>query len=291
MNPHDSPTPVVDALLAWELFDARHEYAIDAPTWRRQRPLSPPSPFAVARRLLRYELRHHRRTPELLAFELALPLALLGILGTLLAGESFGPLDATYNERFVPHMVALGIATTCLAGTGIVAAYRRLNGDFKRLRGTPAPNASVLAALAAEALITAVLVATALAVCGRWWFGIDLPRPLPYTLTVAIGAASLTAVGIAVSTFVTRAEAAPALTNLVLWPMAFIAGAFVYVPPDSWIDRVGSLTPLRHLQESTVAASTGAGTRWGSLAVIALWGIAGVVVTALRLRPGRSSGD
>ena len=55
--------------------------------------------------------------------------------------------------------------------------------------------------------------------------------------------------------------------------------------PD-WMDGIASVFPVKPLFDSLLAAfdpaATGIGVAWGDLAVVALWGAAGVVL-ALRL--------
>ena len=229
-----------------------------------------------------YELRLHGRIRALLGLELALPLALLGILGTLLHDMDEVPEAGAFVEIFVPNMVAVGLATTCFAGLGIAAAYLRITGVVKRLRGTPVPGWVPITALGLQSVAVGFAVATALALGGWWWLDVTPPAAAPFLLAVLVGAAAFVALGVAASTFVTRVEAAPAVTNLVLWPMAFVSGTFAYVEQGTVLHRIGTFLPLRHLQDATVAAFHGRGVEWGGLVVVAVWGLVGVVVAGLR---------
>ncbi len=107
-----------------------------------------------------------------------------------------------------------------------LASAREL-GTLKRIRGTPLSTwiyvtawigATILVGLSATALMFIVSVAA---------FGVHIyPHLLPAAVVTAVlGSASLCAVGIAVSTFVQRADTAPAIANLTLFPLLFLSGS------------------------------------------------------------------
>ncbi|HKE74086.1 MAG TPA: ABC transporter permease [Acidimicrobiales bacterium] len=246
-----------------------------------------PSPAHLLRRQIRYELRAHWRSRSLVALELALPLALLLIMGSLLRNAPGGPLGDRYPDVFVPNMVALGLVTTCFAGLGIEAAYLRLTGAGKRLRGTPLPGWVPLTALVAQSLVVGTLAAVLLALAGALVLGVALPAAAPFLVATAVGGTSFAALGVLVSTLVPRVESAPAVTNLVLWPLAVLSGVFTAVPTGSLMYRIAMVLPLRHLMDAMNDAFGGRGFEWGGLAVVAAWGVGAATLTAAR-RPGRT---
>ena len=144
----------------------------------------------------------------------------------------------------------------------------------------------VLAGLALEAAALGVAVSLLVVACGRWWFGVALPAPLPFVALLVVAAPSLAALGVAVATFVRRPENGPAATNLLLWPVAFISGTFTFVPEGSVLDRIAQVMPVRHLNQAALAATRpgGATVAWGALAVVAVWGLIGAAVAARRFR-------
>lgn len=251
-------------------------------------PTTDPSPSAV--RLLvhqiRYELRAHRRNPVLIGFTVAMPLAFLGIFGLLLGDETVGPLALQYREFFVPNVVVLALLSTCFAALGIALAVRRGTGELKRVRGTPLPPWIVLAALGGQAAAMGAVVATAVVACGRWWFGVEVPAAGPFLVFLLVATPSLSALGVAVATFVRRPENGPAATNLLLWPVAFISGTFTWVPEGSVLHRLAQLFPVRHLNEVALAATHPGGARVAatSLAIVAVWGLIGVAIAVRRFR-------
>ncbi len=120
---------------------------------------------------------------------------------------------------------------------------------------------------------------------GRLLYGVEIPWDhLPaVVVTLAIGAASFCALGVALTTIIPSEEAAPAITNVVIFPLYFLSG--VLIPeteiPDGVLN-VSNIFPIRHFFEAFFAswnpATAGAGFEWGHLAVVAAWGVFGLVV-------------
>jgi ABC-2 type transport system permease protein len=77
------------------------------------------------------------------------------------------------------------------------------------------------------------------------------------------------------------------VTNATVLPLYFLSGIFI---PQTEIPQgvlnVASVFPIRHFFLALLAAfdpfTTGAGFEWGHLAVVAAWGVAGLVI-ALRV--------
>jgi ABC-2 type transport system permease protein len=121
------------------------------------------------------------------------------------------------------------------------------------------------------------------------FYDVELPTTtLPaVALTLVLGAAAFSALGIAVVAVIPNADAAPAVVNVSILPLLFISD--VFIPPGAdtpeWVLRVGDLFPVKHLSIALQGAfnpfESGAGFEWGHLAIVAAWGIAAFAV-ALR---------
>lgn len=235
---------------------------------------------------LRYEGRIALRNPSFLGFTIALPLAFLGIFGTILGDITLEPISLAYREFFVPNVVVLALLSACFASLGITLAIRRATGELKRVRGTPLPPWIVLAALAAQAAILGALVSSIVLITARLWWGIALPDPVPFAVLLAVTTPSLAALGTAVATFIRRPENAPAATNLLLWPVAFISGTFIPVPEGSPLHQLAQLLPVQHLNDAAIATMhpDGAQIPWTALAVVATWGTVGAAMAIARFR-------
>src|SRR5205085_11392059 len=108
-------------------------------------------------------------------------------------------------------------------------------------------------------------------------------RTLPaFLITLLVGAASYAALGLAITTIIPNADASPAIVNASILPILFLSDIFIPVNnAPAWVDVVGKIFPVRHFADAMQAAffsPTGSGFRWTDLAVIALWGLFGVVI-------------
>jgi ABC-2 type transport system permease protein len=126
-------------------------------------------------------------------------------------------------------------------------------------------------------------------VIGALVYGVTIPTDtLPAMLvTLAVGAFSFSCLGFALAAAIPTAEAAPAVTNATVLPLYFLSG--VFIPEDELPNGVLNFAdafPIRHFFEAMFTAwsphTTGAGFEWGDLAVVAAWGLVGLVV-AVRL--------
>ncbi len=104
-----------------------------------------------------------------------------------------------------------------------------------------------------------------------------------------MGSAAFCCLGFAVSSLIPNEDAAPAVINAIVLPLYFISG--VFFPTDdapAWLNNLASVFPIKHLAEALLNAfepsTTGAGIEWVDLAVVAAWGLAGLVVAALSFR-------
>src|SRR5205085_6748261 len=120
---------------------------------------------------------------------------------------------------------------------------------------------------------------------GRLFYSASLSaRTLPaFLVTILVGAASFAALGLAVTTIIPNADAAPAIVNASILPILFLSDIFIPLTPNTpqWVNVISNIFPVRHFAEAMQAAffsPTGSGFQWTDLAVIALWGLFGVVI-------------
>ena len=113
-------------------------------------------------------------------------------------------------------------------------------------------------------------------------------RTLPAVLlTVVVGVFCFAALGLAAVSIAPTPGATQALTNGGLILLAFISDIFIVQLPD-WLDSVGWVFPLKHFVNAVADGFNpfleGSGIYWDHLAVMAAWGIGGVVVALLLFR-------
>jgi ABC-2 type transport system permease protein len=77
-------------------------------------------------------------------------------------------------------------------------------------------------------------------------------------------------------------NSAPPIANVIVLPLEFISG--IFVPSDQipgWMQSVADVFPLAPLFDALLTAfnpaTEGAGIAWGDLAVVAAWGVAGLI--------------
>jgi len=101
-------------------------------------------------------------------------------------------------------------------------------------------------------------------------------------LLLLIGAATFSALGLAVAAVTPSANAAPAVANFVILPLAFISG--IFFPLDDapeWLQTVAGLLPLEPLVSSTVESfnpTIDPGFPWLDIAKLTVWGAIGLMV-------------
>ena len=248
------------------------------------------SDLAVAWLWLKGRLRLMTRTPRATFFTFVFPLILLVLLDSLGGGDVSVPGGkVAYGQYITPAIAifALTAATYSFVIFGVATA--REQGTFKRVRGTPLPMwvflgswvaATVLAALASVALMFVVAVPA---------FGVDVRfELLPAAIvTLVLGGLTFTALGFAAASFVRRAETAPIVANLTLFPLLFISGVFYSVQGEpQWLRRIALAFPLYHLVHAFTACfspfTTGSGFSGRDLSSLLAWGVVGTFVAVRR---------
>jgi ABC-2 type transport system permease protein len=235
---------------------------------------------------VRYEQKAFWRNPAAAFFTFAFPLVFL-VIFTALLGNDTSTLptgrevsNATY---YTGSILAFSVITATYTNLAMSVTFSRDEGILKRIRGTPLPPwAYLLARVLNSAVITAILIVIVL-VFGRIFYDIALPggRSLAFIVTMVVGGASFCALGLALTGFIPNADAAPAVVNASILPLLFLSGVFIPIDDGpAWIRTMANLFPVRHFLVASLAAFLGPGSGWrvGDLAVVALWGVAGLLI-------------
>ncbi len=243
----------------------------------------------MAWRQYRLERRMFWRNPSAAFFNFILPLLFLFLLGAILAGDQ----DAL--DVIVPGIAGMSVMSTTFSALAMNLTFLREQGVLKRMRGTPLPSGSYLAALGASAVTNAAIQVLIVVVAGRLLFGIPWPLDvLELVVFVAAGVACLASLGVAYSHVIPNFDSAPAFVNVVFLPVIFISGVF-YDAEDApaFLRDIARALPLTHVIDGLSGAMvTGASLadNAGSLGVIALWTLLGVVLAdrpfSWEARPG-----
>jgi ABC-2 type transport system permease protein len=229
----------------------------------------------MAWRQYRLERRMFWRNPSAAFFNFLLPLLFLFLLGAILAGNQ----DAL--DVIVPGIAGMAVMSTTFSALAMNLTALREQGILKRMRGTPLPSGSYLAALAANAVTNAAIQIVIVVLAGRLFFGI--PWPLDYVelvVFVAAGVVCLASLGVAFSHVIPNFDSAPAFVNVVFLPVIFISGVF-YDAADApaFLREIGRALPLTHVIDGlrgAMVTGTSLADNAGSLGVIGLWTLLGV---------------
>lgn len=223
------------------------------------------------------------RDPGTVVFAIVVPVALYTLMVSTQRGAVL-PDGRPLAVGFAAGMAAWGTAVVAFMNLPEALASARDRGVLKRLRGTPLPLGHHVAGRLVVAVGAAWVLWGLLLAVARAAFGVDVDVVVVVRglLTVTVGAVSLAACGLAVAALAPSARAFGALSLAVLLPLAFLSDVFVVGAP-AWMRSVGSLFPLRHLQNALVDVwpGPGAGSTAVHLGVLLLWAV-GAGAVALR---------
>jgi ABC-2 type transport system permease protein len=185
----------------------------------------------------------------------------------------------------VASISAFSVITACYTNIAISISFSRDAGVLKRIRGTPLPSWAYLFGRIAHAVFVAVLLVAICAVFGRLFYHARLPISSlgPFLLTLVVGAASFSALGLAVTAVIPNADASPAIVNATILPLLFISDVFIPLEnPPAWLDITAKIFPVKHFVEGLLASyfplPGQSSIRTGDLLVVAAWGLAGLIL-------------
>ncbi len=238
---------------------------------------------------LRYEQKSYWRNPPSAFFTFAFPVMFLVIFASLNNGQTIDFMGGlAYNQYFIPGILAFGVISACYTNLAMTLSIRRDAGILKRLRATPLPVSSLVAGLLANAVVVAVLIVAITTAVGMLFYGVTFPGHwVALALALLVGVATFCALGIAVSSLIPNADAAPAVVNGVLFPVLFLSGVFFPIKTGT-LTRIADVFPVRHFVQAVFTAfdprlphGPAHGFAWTDLGVLALWAV-GATVFALR---------
>jgi ABC-2 type transport system permease protein len=247
--------------------------------------------LALVGHQFRYDQKTFWRNPASVFFTVMLPLIFLFIFATIFGNETVDERGVKTTTYYVPAIMALAVISATTVSLAIRLTEDREDGILKRVRGTPLPSWAFIASRVGNSLVVSLLMVVLVAVIGKLVYDVSIPdRTLPAVLvTLALGAASFSCLGFALTAAIPSQDAAPAITNATVLPLYFISGVFI---PDSEIPsgvlHVADAFPIRHFFEAFFTAwdpnTTGAGFELGHLAIVLAWGLAGLLVALLAFR-------
>jgi ABC-2 type transport system permease protein len=246
------------------------------------------SAAALAIHQFRYDQKVFWRNPASVGFTVLFPVMFLVLFELLFSSNRLEGLGVDSSTYYVPAIITLAVVSATFQNLAMSVTIDREDGLLKRSRGTPLPSWVFIAGRVGNSVVVAVLMLVLVAALGRIAYGVEIPweRAPAVLITLALGAATFSCLGLALTAAIPSQSAAAPITNLVIFPLYFLSGVFV---PESEVPngviQFSEVFPVRHFFQAFFTAwdpnTTGAGFEWGHLAIVAAWGLAGLAI-ALR---------
>lgn len=233
-----------------------------------------------------YQNRIFFRSPVAAFFTLIFPLFIFMVFSLIFGNEYIDELGVNLSQYFGPSMAVFAAVSATYTNIASVTAYQRDEGILKRIRGAPLPVAAYHGGKIVSATLVAVIAVVVMMTVGVLFYDIQIyGDTLPAAIvTFFIGVGCFASLGLLVAGLVNSGEAATAVTNATLLPLAFISGVFL-VPSDDapeWLDAVANFFPLKHFvvpfTDAFNPTFVGSPWQWNHLAYMTLWGVVALVV-------------
>lgn len=259
-----------------------------------------PSSLSLLWHQARYEWRIFWRTPISAFFTIFFPLLIFVVFSLVFGNETIDYLGITTAQFYAPSLAVFSAVSATYTNISITTAYQRDEGILKRVRGTPLPPWIFFGGKILSSILIALIGTLIMIDAGILFFGLQLyVETIPILIvTFFFGVATFAALGLLVAALAPTGQAATAIANATLLPLAFVSGVFIIPGEDmpSWLTAVSDFFPLSHFVAPFVAAFTPEATRpafeWTDLAYLALWGIVAMVLAIrwFRWEPGGGGG-
>jgi ABC-2 type transport system permease protein len=255
-----------------------------------------PSLASVYRSRAGVELKEFFRQREAVVFTLMLPVLLLAVFGAVLDFDLGN--GVSFTQYFMAGIIAAGILGASLQNMAISIATERSDGTLKSLAGTPMPRSAYFVGKVVQVFAVTAAIVVILLLIGVVSYGIDLPSGtdwLTFTWVAALGAASCTLLGIALSSLAKNGRSASATVTPFALLLQFISGVFFqFSEIPSWMQTVAAFFPLKwmaqglrsvFLPDAMAAAEPAGSWELGRCAlVLVLWCIAGLLLCVWTFR-------
>jgi ABC-2 type transport system permease protein len=252
------------------------------------------SDVALTLRQAGYVLISMRRNPRVLVFSVLFPVVLLLLFASIFSkGKSAttqfagGPIKT--DAYFTAGILAYAITMACYSSLAIAITTQRENGLLKRVRGTPVPAWTFIAAKICGSIVLVAVMTVLLVGIGAVVFDVHVSGAglAELALFTVLGTIAMCALGIALTTYTTTPEAASTIAPFSAVILSFISGVFIPTDqlPNSLV-QIGKVFPLAHLAEGLQAAYNGGPVHLSgeNVAVLALWGGVGILIAARTFR-------
>jgi ABC-2 type transport system permease protein len=247
------------------------------------------SDLSLALLQVRYTNKAFWRNPASAFFTFVFPLLFLVIFTALFGNDTVrvAGREISTSTFYVAAIATFSIITATYTNLAINMTFTRDAGVLKRIRGSPLPGWAFMSGRIVHAVGVAILLVAIVMAFGAAFYEAEVPtRTLPaFLVTIAVGAASFSALGLALTPLIPNAEASPPIVNASILPLLFLSGIFIPIQdPNAWYVTVAKGFPIYHFAEAMNAAYfsvSGSGFEAGHLLVMGAWGVAGAILAVL----------
>jgi len=237
------------------------------------------------------DLRCLRRNVQSVFFTFILPVLFLVIFASIFRNSTVRVPGGVIKESvyYVPGIITYGLIAAAFSNLTLTVVRYRESGIYKRRRATPLPASAVVTGRALLTMLTALAITVVLLLIGWSAYGASIPgRTAPaFIVTVVVGAAAFSCLGFAVASVIGSVDAAQPIVQAIVLPLSFISGVFIASSElPAWLADIGKVFPVEPLVTALLAAynphTAGSGFRWADLGIMAIWGVAGLIVAVRR---------
>jgi imidazolonepropionase-like amidohydrolase/ABC-type multidrug transport system permease subunit len=201
----------------------------------------------------------------------------------------FGNGEPAQVAYILPGILTINLITASFFGISLHMVSLREREVYRRFRVTPLAAMTLILAHAATALVNILLSILLQVILAVVLFRISIVGSVPQLVVAALlGAFAFIPLGLLVGSMAQDMKTAPALSNLIFFPMMFLSGAAMplYMMP-AWLQRAAVFLPATYVVELLRAAITRGDTFKGiSLPAFVLisTGLVGFAFNALLFR-------
>jgi ABC-2 type transport system permease protein len=250
------------------------------------------SDLPLVLRQTRYQLVGIVRNRRAVLFSLVLPAVLLVMFNSVFASGSgtveLGGELIGGHAYFTGGMLTYAVLLSAFNQLAIGLVNQRETGQLKRLRGTPVPAWTFIAATVLRAIVVVAFMAVVLILIARFGYGVRISAiGLGETVLFAVlGTAAFASVAMAATALVTDVDSAGAVLPLIAVILSLVSGIFVPIDQlPAGLETIARVFPVYHLAKGLQMAfgNAGVGTLSGGDALaLAAWGVLAAVFAARR---------
>ena len=188
------------------------------------------------------------RSRMALFWNLVFPIFFLLVFGFILGGND--PDRVTF---ILPGLLTITVISGTFFGVSLLMVTLRENGIYRRFRVTPVSGLVVVLAHAFIAFFTLSLSVTVQVIFALFIFKINFSASvlLPFITICAAGFFGFIPLGLLIGSVAKDMKSAPAISNLIFFPMMFLSGAaFPFFMLPGWIQDLAKFLPATYLVDS-----------------------------------------